>query len=358
MEQGNYQEVQRALDAQRHVLAEKIVARQYELQPGVWRRYGDAGRQKSVRDAAYHLSYLAEAIAVADPSLFIDYVGWAKVLFAGLGFPEDVLATTLLCTREALEETLPRELASLAREYVEAGLARVDRAPSSLPTFVDADSSLGDLARRYLEALVRGERHVASQLILDAVADGVSVKDIYLHVFQRCQYEIGRLWQMNRISVAHEHYCTAAAQLIMSQLYPYIFVTEKIGRRLVAACVGGELHEIGSRMVADFFELEGWDTYYLGANSPTEAIVRTVEERRADVLGISATMTFHLRQVAELIGRVRASDAGARVKILVGGYPFRAMPDLWRRLGADGWARDAQGAVDTANRLIAEGAQR
>ena len=63
--------------------------------------------------------------------------------------------------------------------------------------------------------------------------------------------------------MAQEHYCTAATQLIMSQLYPYIFTTGKNGRVLVGTCVSGDLHEIGVRMVSDFFEMEGWDTFYL-----------------------------------------------------------------------------------------------
>jgi len=39
----------------------------------------------------------------------------------------------------------------------------------------------------------------------------------------------------------------------MSQLYPYISKNEKTGRVLVATSVSKELHEIGVRMVADFF---------------------------------------------------------------------------------------------------------
>ena len=119
-----------------------------------------------------------------------------------------------------------------------------------------------ELAVSYLNTLLAGDSHLANQLILDAVRHGFGVKDIYLHVFQPCQQEIGRLWQMNRISVAQEHFCTVVTQTIMSQLYPYIFATEKNGRRLVATSVSGELHEIGMRMVADFLEMEGWTTYY------------------------------------------------------------------------------------------------
>ena len=154
---------------------------------------------------------------------------------------------------------------------------------------------------------------------------------------------------MNQMSVAEEHFCTAATQLIMSQLYPNIFNTKKNGRRLVATGVGGELHEIGLRMVADFFEMEGWDTYYLGSNTPAPSIVRTLTERKTDILAISATMTFHVKLVAELIERVRAIDSGRHIKVMVGGYPFNIEPELWREVNADGYAPNAKQAILVAN---------
>jgi methanogenic corrinoid protein MtbC1 len=106
------------------------------------------------------------------------------------------------------------------------------------------------------------------------------------------------------------------------------------------------------RMVADFFEMEGWDTYYVGANTPTRSVVQTVMEQGADILGISATMTFHVREVAALIARVRTEPIGGDVTILVGGYPFNVAPDLWREVGADGHAPDAAEAVEVANRML------
>jgi len=279
-------------------------------------------------------------------------VAWVKVLFIGLNLPADTLEKTLDCTRWAAHEQLSPDQAALVEEYVTIGLARLHDTPSAPPLFVAESLPLGGLAKDYLDALLRGDRQTASQLILTAVARGVAVKDIYLHVFQRTQYEIGRLWQINRISVAQEHFCTAATQLIMSQLYPYIFRTERVGRRLVATCVGGELHEIGVRMVADFFEMAGWDTYYLGANMPAESVIQALEERRAHVLGISATITFHVGEVADLIAKVRATEVGKNVKILVGGYPFNVSEGLWRSVNADGFGTDAQQAIAVANQLV------
>ncbi len=119
---------------------------------------------------------------------------------------------------------------------------------------------------------------------------GGAIQDLYIHVFQCVQRELGRLWQINQITVAQEHYCSASTQLIMSQLYPYIFAGEKNGRKMVAACLGGELHEIGLRMVADIFEMGGWDTFYLGANTPPESIVQMLVVEQAELLALSATM--------------------------------------------------------------------
>jgi methanogenic corrinoid protein MtbC1 len=235
--------------------------------------------------------------------------------------------------------------------YLEAGFERSEQAPAQLPSLLSKDAPLGALAQDYLDALLQGQRHLASQLIMDAVNEGTSIKKIYLNVFQPVQREVGRLWQQNQVSVAQEHYCTAATQLIMSQLYPKIFNMTRSDQRLVATCVGGELHEIGVRMVADFFEMEGWDTYYLGSNTPASSILQTIEEQNADVLAISATIPYHVSKVAALIENVRTTFTDDQINILVGGYPFNTSPDLWQRVGADGFAPNAQEAIALANKM-------
>lgn len=339
------------IGARLDALAEAVTARHYERRPDLEARYGPAGRVKCRQDAAFHLSYLAEAVAVGSPALFADYVAWAKVMLAARGIPAHDLAVNLEVLLDTLRQDLPDRLGELAGEFVAAGLARLPRLPDTLPPLLDGGEPLGDLARGYLAALLAGERHVASRLVLDAVERGADVRDVYVHVFQRCQREIGRLWQMNQVSVAQEHYATAATQLIMSQLYPQVFAAEKRDRTLVATCVTGDLHEIGVRMVCDFFEMAGWHTFYLGANAPAASVVQTLVDRRADVLAVSATLTSHVGAVAALTAAVRAA-VGERVKVLVGGYPFNVDPELWRRVGADACAGDAREVVALAEGLL------
>ena len=309
-------------------------------------------KQKSLRDIHYHLDYFVESVSTSQPELFAEYIAWVNTLFSKLNLGKNVLELTLAATEETLKaHFLDEEFAIIQKHFVLARekLAEGIKTP---PIFINPHLPLGGLAKEYLDALLRADRQAASNMIMKAVESGTPLKDIYMHVFQKSQYEIGRLWQMNEASVAQEHYCTAATQLIMSQLYPYLFSTPKNGRQLVATSVGGELHEIGMRMVADFFEIEGWDTYYVGANTPNESIIQTLEERDAHLLAISATLTPHIRSVENLITEVRSTESGKKVKILVGGYPFNIASNLWEEVGADGYGKDANEAIAVAHTLM------
>jgi methanogenic corrinoid protein MtbC1 len=258
-----------AIESNASRIAARATERQFADDPALHARWGDRGRVKCTEDALRHLSYVSAAAMSGSDALFDAYVGWARILLDRLGFTEQHLALHLSYLRDALLEILPDPSRQAAAAIVDRGLLLLPSLPSTKASYIEPGDPFAELATRYLDTLLAGDRQAASALILEAVSAGASVRDIYLLVFQRSQHEIGRRWQLNEMSVAEEHFCTAATQLIMSQLYPQIFSTARRNRKLVAACVGGDLHEIGVRMVADFFEMDGWDTYYVGANMPT-----------------------------------------------------------------------------------------
>jgi len=139
--------------------------------------------------------------------------------------------------------------------------------------------------------------------------------------------------------------------MIMSQLYPYIFNSDRIGKRMVAASVDTNMHDIGIRMVADFFEMAGWDTYYLGGNTPPEAIIEALEINQPHLLALSATISQQIGMLQSTIERIHERSAFKALKIIVGGHPFNIVHDLWQRVGADGCAKSAEEAVQLAQQL-------
>jgi methanogenic corrinoid protein MtbC1 len=214
------------------------------------------------------------------------------------------------------------------------------------------DNPLLCYAERYLSMLLAGKRKEAQVLIHGLITTKHNIAHIYEHIFQATQYEVGLLWQANKITVAHEHYCTAATQLIMASLYPYIFEMPKKGAKMVGCTVADNLHEIGIRMISDLFEIDGWDTYYLGANMPDINIISAVKEQQADILAISVTMPFHISKAENLVKKIRNDSSLNNLRIIVGGYPFSLVPGLWKQVGADGSAKDANEAIKLANSMI------
>jgi methanogenic corrinoid protein MtbC1 len=245
---------------------------------------------------------------------------------------------------------LPAAVAAPAAEMIDGARAALPAMPGTTASLIDDEQPLAALARAYMRTLLGGYRQAASRLVFDAAERGEPIGRLYLHVLQPALREVGRLWQTNRINVGQEHFCSASTQVVMSQLLPHAIDERRRGRRIVVACIGGELHDVGARMVGDFFEMDGWEAYFCGADTPQRAIGEVVVERAADVLAVSATMGHRLHAVQDLVERMRADPRCAHVRILVGGHPFGVDPALWRTVGADGSAPDAAAAVELANR--------
>lgn len=335
-----------------NVIAEKIVERQYRLNPEFWKPYGSAGRRLSVRDAAYHLPFLSESATANNPGIFREYIRWVRRLFRGLNFPDEVIISTLECTQAVLETYLTEDQLQIVVGIIRSGIDGLNTELEEEKSYILPDNPHYQLAREYHDSLVRGDKKTASRIVLEAVENNVPIRDIYLNVFQVSQYEVGRRWLANEISVGQEHFCSAATQMILSQLYPYIFSGDRSGKSMIAASIGGELHEMGIRMVADFFEMDGWNTYYLGANTPTRSILDAAEQNKASLICLSIAMPYHGRLLKQCIDEIRSHPLGSTLKILVGGNAIIRRNGDFQAFGADGFAENAESAVTLANKLL------
>lgn len=333
-------------------LAQLITELQFKQHPELETRYGAAGKDKCIQDSLYHLTYLSESIKSGSKAMFNAYITWAFGMLQARKIPMIDLLNNLHYTMQACNTILPAGDCEIIEGYIQSGITTLQSVNTLPQTYLTADNPLQAEAKAFLEALLKGDRKIAQQQIQQLVNKGVTITSIYENIFQVSQYELGYLWQTNKITVAHEHYCTAATQLIMASLYPYIFDAEKKGARLIACTVSGDLHELGIRMVSDFFELDGWDTYYLGANMPDANVISAAKEQQSDILAISVTMPFYVSKAETLIKKIRLDESLQHIKIIVGGYPFRLIPDLWQHVGADGFANSAKEAISLANHML------
>ncbi len=175
--------------------------------------------------------------------------------------------------------------------------------------------------------------------------------DVELHVIQPSLYDIGKAWQANRVTVAKEHMATAIALSVMTVGLLRSPAPATIGKRVLLACVEGNDHAVGLRMVADAFQLAGWDVQYLGANMPGAAIIRQAADWRADLVGLSVSFAQQLRIVKQVIAQLRGRVGDARPAVIIGGLAVNRFSQLADMVGADACGADAQAAVAYANQI-------
>jgi methanogenic corrinoid protein MtbC1 len=207
-----------------------------------------------------------------------------------------------------------------------------------------------ELRDRYMRAQLAGDRREAVRLLVeDGLGRGARVRDLQSEVIQAAQEEIGRLWQQSRVTVAQEHMASAISQLGLAALFERAPRAKPLGKKLVLACVEGELHDLPARMVSDFLDLEGFDVRYLGADVPHDGLVRMVSEEQPDLIGLSVTMSFNVPSLRIAVARLRAVIA---TPIFIGGHATTWASGLADELQVTAAGTTPNAVVATARRLV------
>jgi methanogenic corrinoid protein MtbC1 len=175
--------------------------------------------------------------------------------------------------------------------------------------------------RSYVDHLIAGNRTACGQIVTGLIEQQTPLLEIYTELFQRSLHEVGCLWESNKVSVATEHLATAMTEWLMTLAYPRLFSGERSGRRVVIACAENEYHQVGAKMVADIFELRGWDSFFLGANTPVDDLMRLLDDKKPNLLGLSISIYFNMPGLLKALERIRARHA--ELGIIVGGQAFR-----------------------------------
>lgn len=301
---------------------------------------------------AQRVMELSAALRAEEPQLFAKRVAWSRKTFAAREQADALVFASLSCLRDVLEESLPENARGISLAYLDDALEAAEaESPDIGDSELDPDNPDDRMALNYLRLTLEGSGAEAIRTIQDAVASGKSAKDVYLSVLLPAQREIGRLWHLSEVSVAEEHLVTATTHQAMAVLRHTAERLPDNGATLVAACVSGNIHDIGLRALTDLFQLQGWRSIYLGADVPTTDLPAMLDVFQADLLLLGSTLSVHIESAAEAIAAVR-DQVDRSVKIMVGGAAFDEVPGLWEKLGADAYAANADQALEKAARFL------
>ena len=333
---------------------------QYECtsHPDYYARISSRVERIIYRDTRYNADYLYTSYLLNDDKVMTDYAAWLFELLASILQDRQTRQETAEYTVDNFEALRHGVQTIAAPEKRPRMLALLDAAESSVKaaaagpaTAIGRPSRYEDEIRRYMDCLLAKDSRHALFLIQSYLKKGISLNDIYAEILAESMRRVGDLWHTARITVDTEHYCTSVTQMAMAQLYPTLFDTKRRGRTILCACPGTELHEMGARMVADLFENDGWDSIYLGAAVPENAMLDAVRDNKPDLVALSVTMPQHLLACRGLAAAIRREFPA--IKIAVGGKAFESTHDIWKQWPVDLYTCDARDFVREADALFA-----
>ncbi len=180
---------------------------------------------------------------------------------------------------------------------------------------------MAELIDPFVDALAGSDRRWCADQFETLLLSGAPILDLYQGLLQPALYRIGDLWANGRISVVTEHMATAICAELMNLAVPYLVNPIRDHRRAVVAAVDGELHHIGRRMVADVFELHGWDCVLTSDGLTTEEVLGVIRDADPSLLGLSFSVYFHRDALQRMLERIRAEHPA--LPILLGGQGLR-----------------------------------
>lgn len=116
---------------------------------------------------------------------------------------------------------------------------------------------------------------------------------------------------------------------------------------VVIATVKGDIHDIGKNIVKLLLENYGFNVIDLGRDVSPEEISDKAAELHVPLVGLSALMTTTVPAMEETIKLLR--EKAPWCKVMVGGAVLT--PEYAKEIGADGYSKDAMGAVRYAETI-------
>jgi methanogenic corrinoid protein MtbC1 len=207
------------------------------------------------------------------------------------------------------------------------------------------------LLTRYLQPLLSGRRTECFELIREALADGIPARTLIDEVIWPALSQIERLYQDDRINIALEHMASRINRTVADQLQAHLPESAKQGRRIVIACAEAFREEIGAQMVADLFQSDGWEVFFVGGGVPDDELLALVGQHRPSALLLFGADPQQVPAIRRLVETVREIGVCPTMNIVVSGGLFNRAEGLWEEVGVDAFAATANEVLDLINNL-------
>jgi len=210
------------------------------------------------------------------------------------------------------------------------------------------------IVKAYNEAIFDTDREKALKVVHDALDDGITPENVVFQVVIPAIESMIKAISENFDSSLAQHFMASqiGAEVVEEMIPRFEHGPDIIGH-VVIGTSWGDFHGLGKRIVTGCLRAFMIDVIDLGLNVSPMRFVDEAVARNAQVIGISSMMVHTARgENGCLKVRQILKERGLehKIKIAVGGAPYRFDHDLHETVQADAWAENGI----TAGKIITD----
>lgn len=160
---------------------------------------------------------------------------------------------------------------------------------------------------------------------------------------------IGDGWENGKVALSQVYLSGIMCEEIIDQILPHASPSRKDQPKMAIA-VFEDYHVLGKRIIYSTLRASGYELMDLGSGQTVENLVKIIKEEDIKILLLSVLMlpsALKIKKLKEQLG-------DNKVKIIVGGAPFRFDSQLVNEVGADAMGKDSAEALQILKRLTEE----
>lgn len=203
----------------------------------------------------------------------------------------------------------------------------------------------------FQKALQQFDKEACTEMVITALeTQAIDIVSLYTDIIVPSLNGIASDSQPQQIPIWAEHVQSAIVRGVMEIAYPYLLKESRNVQtsanapnhkpRAVIFCLTEEYHEIGARMTSDYLTLLGFETIFIGANTPINEALDAIQILNPRLVCISVTNYYHLSRLQHFLADVSELKIQKQFITAVGGYAIDHTPDAKSAIKADYFITD------------------
>ncbi len=188
---------------------------------------------------------------------------------------------------------------------------------------------MADLVDDFREALLSSDTEAAAAILAGYIINK-KVFDFVEEIVIKALDQIGDGWESGHYALSQVYMSGRICEDLLEKVLPDESGLRKDKPKIAIALLN-DYHALGKRIVYAVLRAGGYQLIDYGRVEPEE-LVRRVKEDQIETLLISVLMLSSALQVKKVISSLGYHDP--KVKVVVGGAPFRLDRQLWQEVGA------------------------